>query len=873
MRLFLPSSRRIRLLDPAAGARSLGILRGRLRLAAIVCAALWSGLAVSAQQAHSGNDGTASIHGTVTTKQDNAVNGVSGVTVKLTSEPPTGTVLTADTDETGKYQFKGLKSGAYSLSVALPGFKALTKSISLSPGQAVVEDLPLELETVAEKVEVHEQNEAMATESVSAPEENVSERQLEALPTPMQKIKDVLPITPGVVRTLDGKLSLRGADENQSLFLVNSAQTTDPVTGSFSIPIPPAAVESFAVYKTPYNASFGGFSGGVTTVETKPPEDRLHFHIRNPIPFILGKNDQISGIGEATPGVEFGGRLLGHKVFYSEVFQYEVKKRTVRGLPYPEDISKRQGFNSFTTLEAILSPQQVLTVTVNAFPFRQQHYDANSLVPLTASNDLNQKGGAVAVADKYQFGSGAVLGAVAQYTRFDSNAHGQGLDDMLITPEGYGGNYFNRWSRRGKEFQFIPSYQFPVKHWLGKHAISVGVDVNHRSYTGTSFSDPVQLLAQDGTLSGRINFQGVAAQNASDTAVAEFVHDHWIFDQHWSADLGARLSSETNGWSAAIAPRLGISFAPDKDGRTVVRMGAGLFYSVLPLLAGDFAANATRTVSLFDPAGALLAPPVTYTNAYVGNVNPLSGAPLPLQPGTTPRNFTWNLELDHRLRKNIALRAVYLDSHTTYLFVVNPFTAPAGAPSFLGLANTGSSHYREVEGTVRFMLRDSDQVNASYLWSRTRGDLNNLSSVLIPFEQPVIRPNVYGISPFDIPNRFVSWGIFALPWKMTFSPLADVHTGQPYSKVDVLQNYVGVPNGTRFGTYFSLDVKLYREFRIPFLGTKGGKAHHVRLGFYSTNVTNHHNFHDVFNNVTAPNFGQFAGFLDRRDGAVIDFVD
>jgi len=25
--------------------------------------------------------------------------------------------------------------------------------------------------------------------------------------------------------------------------------------------------------------------------------------------------------------------------------------------------------------------------------------------------------------------------------------------------------------------------------------------------------------------------------------------------------------------------------------------------------------------------------------------------------------------------------------------------------------------------------------------------------------------------------------------------------------------------------------------------------------------------------VTAPNFGSFAGFLDRREGAVIDFVD
>ena len=873
---FRTVGRRNRVLHPAGKESTL--LRSAWKLAGAIAfltfLVLLAGVPARARQPQGGSATGASIHGIVTTKQDNAVNGVSGVTVKLNTDAAAGNPVTADTDEAGKYEFKGLKPGSYTLSVTLAGFKPVSKSISLATGQSAAQDLQLDLETVAEKVEVQEQNQAISTESVSTPTESVTERQLEALPTPMQKIKDVLPITPGVVRTLDGKISLRGADENQSLMLVNSARTTDPVTGSFSIPIPPAAVQSFAVFKTPYNAGVGGFSGGLATVETKPPEDQLHFHIRNPIPFVLGKNDQISGIGEATPGVEFGGPILAHKVFYSEVFQYEVKKRTVRGLPYPNDISKRQGFNSFTTLEAILSPKQVLTVTMNVFPFRQQHYDINSLVPLPASNDLDQKGGALAVADKYQFTSGAVLSATAQYTRFDSNAHGQGPADMLVTPEGWGGNYFNRWSRRGKEFQFLPTFQFPEKHWLGRHEISVGMDLNHRSYTGTSLSNPVQLLEQSGTPAGRIDFSGVAAQNAWDTTVAEFVHDHWIFDQHWSADIGARLSSETNGWSAAVAPRLGISFAPDKNGRTVIRAGAGLFYSLLPLLAGDFSLNPTRTVSLFNPTGTLLAPPVTYANVYVGGVNPLSGAPLPLQPGTTPRSFTWNTEVDHQLRKNIVLRAGYLESHTTYLFVVNPFTAPSGGNSFLGLANTGSSRYREFEGTAHVTLAEHHEVNASYIWSHTRGDLNDLSAVFIPFEQPVIRPNVYGISPFDIPNRFVTWGIFSLPWwKLSFSPLADVHTGQPYSKVDVLQNYVGVPNGERFGAYFSLDVKVYREFRVPFLGTKSGKTHHFRLGFYSTNVTNHHNFHDVFNNVTAPNFGTFSGFLDRRDGAVIDFID
>ncbi len=219
------------------------------------------------------------------------------------------------------------------------------------------------------------------------------------------------------------------------------------------------------------------------------------------------------------------------------------------------------------------------------------------------------------------------------------------------------------------------------------------------------------------------------------------------------------------------------------------------------------------------------------------------------------------------------LRVGYIDSHTTYLFVVNPFPAAPGGNSFMGLTNGGASRYKELESTVRFKIHEHNEVNASYVWSRTRGDLNNLSNVLIPFAQPVIRPNVYGILPYDVPNRVVAWGVFSLPLKLILSPLADVHSGYPYSNVDVLQNYVGTPNGQRFATYFSLDVKIYRVFRIPFLNSKQGKGHHIRLGFYSLNITNHGNFNAVYNNVTAPNFGQFVGFLDRRDGAVIDFLD
>jgi hypothetical protein len=143
----------------------------------------------------------------------------------------------------------------------------------------------------------------------------------------------------------------------------------------------------------------------------------------------------------------------------------------------------------------------------------------------------------------------------------------------------------------------------------------------------------------------------------------------------------------------------------------------------------------------------------------------------------------------------------------------------------------------------------------------------------MPFEQPVIRPNVSGVVASDVPHRLLTWGVFELPWKLTVSPMLDVHTGLPYSNMDVLQNYVGVPDGHRFSTFLSLDAKIYREFSLPlpFLGRSAKRK--LRLGVFALNLTNHQNWHDVYSNVESPRFGTFAGNLHRVDGFVIDIID
>jgi hypothetical protein len=196
----------------------------------------------------------------------------------------------------------------------------------------------------------------------------------------------------------------------------------------------------------------------------------------------------------------------------------------------------------------------------------------------------------------------------------------------------------------------------------------------------------------------------------------------------------------------------------------------------------------------------------------------------------------------------------------------------AAGTGVLALRNTGISNYRQADITAHYRLGERADMSFSYTWSRGRGDLNPLSDTLVPFQVPVIRPNATGILSSDVPHRIVVSGFFRLPWKMVISPVADVHTGLPYSNVDVLQDYVGVPDNERFPLYFSLDVRLYREFAFHIPRTDRAKKHKFRLGVYSTDLTNRQNPHDVFNNVTSPNFGDFAGFQRRYTGLVLDFI-
>jgi hypothetical protein len=779
--------------------------------------------------------------------------------------------VSATTGEKGRFEFQGILAGHYTLTCVSVGFEPLVKE-DMEVGAADVPFIQMVLTpevVVKQTIEVKENASSVVQESATPPPARIAAPQLTALPLVEQKFKAALPLVPGVVRTPDGKLSIKGTVETQGLMLVNGAEAVDPVTGSYSIGVPLDAVQTVDVYKAAYKAEFGGFTGGLTTVDTKPPSEKLHWELNDFIPTPRIENGSIVGIQDDEPRLYLTGPLIENKLTFLGNVLYEFSRQPVRGLPWPNNETITEGVNAFLAFQYIVSSQHLLTVSSAIFPTRQQFANINALVPQTASSDYGQSGYFLGGNDRYVFHSGGLLSTLFQYTDFDSYGHGNGSVDMLVTPNGWSGNFFNRYSRESNQEEFEQAYQLPHREYKGRHELKVGWQFTRRAYIGTNQSHPVLVQRNDGTTAEQITFTGAGNLNVTDVEVAGFLQDHWVLNEHVAADAGVRFSSQTLGNPFTVAPRGGLTVSPGKSGRTIMRAGLGIFYDREPLLAGDWIQNPTRVVTLYDLNGQPLGPPVPFPNLYIRvGENGQSNIPSHNRLDSTPYNLTWSTELDQELKPQAVLRFEYLSSRTFSEFIVNPSELPMIGPAML-LSNTGNARYQEFNATLRLRPAETADIRFSYVYSQTRGDLNTLTPLFVPFQEPIIRPNFFGELPADIPNRFVAWGTLKLPWAFTLGPIYDAHSGFPYSYVDALQDYVGTPNSHRYPTFTALDLRINKDFTFQH---SLAKDHKFRVGLFVYNVFNHQNPRNVYNNTTSPYFNHFVGILHRSYNASFDIV-
>lgn len=759
------------------------------------------------------------------------------------------------TDTEGFTEFAGLPCGAWEVAVAKEGFETTMVPVRLE--SAARQEITVVLTPQHQATSVEVSAAQPPVEQSAAQNNELRPADVQNLPTNPATIDEALPLEPGVVRAPDGELKIDGAGQERSAMVVNQSDITDPATGKFVQSVPVDAIETVNVLNAPFLAQYGRFTQSVVAVETRRGGEKWHVALNDPFPDFRIRSLHMAGIRNETPRFVLGGPLIKSRLYFISSLQYILDKVPNRTLYFPANVSKQQTKNSFTQLDYILSDKQILTADFHWTPQQINYVNPNYFTPQPTTPSYAQQNYAGTLLDRFAFLNGLIDSSVS-IQRFDANVWAQGTSDLVIMPQGELGNYFGTQTRSASRTEWLETWSLAPFHLAGTHLVKMGSSLTDAADQGRFDYRPVDIEDAAGVLEERITFSDLAPFNRSDLEVTAYVQDHWSLNSRLSVDYGARIEHQRLAESLRIAPRVGLAWSPFADQKTVFRAGYGTFYDHLPLDIYTFGRYPLRTITYYAPDGSIIGDPVSYVNV-IGSIN---GPRSFLVHGEqvagafSPRGNTLNLQLERSFTSFFRARAVYTDNRAVGLVVLDP----EPQVDEIVLNGDGQSRYRQLEVSGKFSWKSGQQLNITYTHSRSEGSLNTFDSFLGNFPAPIIRPDVYGNLPADVPNRLLIWGrLKAHLWDLYVMPLIEFRTGFPYATLDALQNYVGIPYGdsTRLPDSFSADARVMKDLKV-------NAKYTLRLSLTGFNLTNHFNALAVHDNIADPQYGIFFGNYHRR---------
>ena len=260
----------------------------------------------------------------------------------------------------------------------------------------------------------------------------------------------------------------------------------------------------------------------------------------------------------------------------------------------------------------------------------------------------------------------------------------------------------------------------------------------------------------------------------------------------YAGDAGCPAGGFDSSW-AQLAPRLGIAYNPG-GGKTVIRIGAGLFYQ--PPFMEQF--NNMSDSAPFAPQVQVFRVP--FSNPYASSFNPFPAQfaprippsdvafdlPLDLAVTYTPdwkpsRVLNWNFTIERQLRGDLLVRGSYVGSKGTHLSYNTDINAPLPSPTasaddedarrpyqqygqITQDTSGASSTFHALQLSVEKRFSHNFTISANYTWSRSidpvsfSTDLDTIN-VINPYDVNAYR----GVSDFNVPHRFVFNYLWQLP--------------------------------------------------------------------------------------------------------------
>jgi hypothetical protein len=291
----------------------------------------------------------ATLTGTVT----DATNAVIPAARVVLTNPDTGTVLDAASNERGEYRFPLIPAGAYDVRVEKQGFGShISKGISFTVGQAATLNFTLTVGEATQTIEVRAETPLVEAERTQQ-SNTLSEQSIRNLPINRRDYLSFALLAPGVSdtaaladsnsfrvkQTPDSGLSFYGSNGRGNSISVDGGESNDG-GGGVRPTVSQEAVQEFQVNRTNYSAENGQARGGVINIVTKGGGNAMHGSVfsffrqdgmdaTNPFSYVLTSDDHVKRVKPDSDrqqfGATFGGPVVKDKTFY--FFSYEQLRR------------------------------------------------------------------------------------------------------------------------------------------------------------------------------------------------------------------------------------------------------------------------------------------------------------------------------------------------------------------------------------------------------------------------------------------------------------------------------------------------------------------------------------------------------------------
>jgi outer membrane receptor protein involved in Fe transport len=774
-----------------------------------------------------------------------AVEGVRVPSVIVSLRSVDGNIVVGQTtsDAIGQVTFPDVPSGRYVVRAVRDGFVDSESSpFDVRAGETEQVLVEMRLTFVRESVEVvvpaNSPTESLQPVAVS---DVLSGAKMDIQPLAGDDFQSLVTVLPGVIRGPEGRLRIKGGGPTNGALQLSSASLNDPSTGDFDLELPSGAVESVEVLSNPFAAEYGRFSTSVTQVRTKRGTSEWIFKPDNLVP---GFGKGFAFVNKFEPRLSISGPLKRDRLFLGQYLQYRYAQTPVKSLPGSPQLGL-ESFDSFTRLDAVLSPRHALTGGVIYFPRKITNATLSTFRPPETTPTFTQSGFSAGLADRLILSAYAVFESTVAVRTFEVDQKTQGEQPMVYAPQGQSGNFFNRQERNVRSFQLVEALTLSKDDWLGQHVFKVGLDFQHSRFDGDHYSQQLDVVRLDGSLAERTTYSpSLTHPEVVGTEVAIFAQDRWRVNDRLSFELGIRADRDDVVERVNYSPRAGIAVSLLPEGRGILRGGFGKFAERTPLAVGAFTQYDVQTVTRFAADGTRLGGPATFTHVIDGSLK-------------TPESIVQTVAWDQRFGRRFFFKSAYLHRNGSHAYTISP------DPSLgqLALGAVGASKYWELETTGRFLASEHRDLSVSYVRSHSTRDLNDYDQFFGNFRNPIIRPNENSLSPTDVPNRLIVRGSIGLAGQWVLSPLYEWRTGFPWSAVNEFQDFVGPRNRSgRLPTVSTLDFTLARPWRF--------RKYRFSAGLKIYNLFDTGDERDVQNNITSPDYGTFYNPIQRSIGFV-----